>query len=246
MALLDARRAWMRAHTSGEVPKVLQVRYSGAAGVDGCSARIVPARVRHRPALRIPAPQPLVALVARRGPVLESQPTSILPGTNRCPAGHVCGASTPLRYDYCRRLEGDSRPSKKENRLARTNRPGLHLLDDLPQPPHLRIDLLGAQHRRRMITNQLLGTAHDRRGRDRVFREAMNDLKVAALRRWIMWAAVVTSFTYHVLGWPRARIERLTKHVFQTTTGAQAAIITLTQPLGRPGTVWAVASVIQS
>jgi hypothetical protein len=57
---------------------------------------------------------------------------------------------------------------------------------------------------------------------------------------------VATSFTYHVLGWPHARIERLTKHVFQATTGAQAAIITLTQPLGRPGTVWAVASVLQS
>jgi hypothetical protein len=58
-----------------------------------------------------------------------SQPASC-PGTNWCPAGHVCGASTPLRYDYCRGVEGDSRPSKKENRLAQTNRPGLHLLDD--------------------------------------------------------------------------------------------------------------------
>jgi hypothetical protein len=70
----------MQAHTSGEVPEVLQGRYSGAAGVDGCSARIVRTRVRNRPALRIPVPQPLVALVARRGAVQESQPTSILPG----------------------------------------------------------------------------------------------------------------------------------------------------------------------
>jgi hypothetical protein len=56
---------------------------------------------------------------------------------------------------------------------------------------------------------------------------------------------VATSYAHHVLGWQHARVERLTKHVFQATTGAQAAVITLTQPLNRPGTVWAVASVIQ-
>jgi hypothetical protein len=57
---------------------------------------------------------------------------------------------------------------------------------------------------------------------------------------------VATSYTHHLLGWPQASIERLAEHVFQATAGAQVAIITLTQPLGRPGTVWAVASVVQS
>jgi hypothetical protein len=57
---------------------------------------------------------------------------------------------------------------------------------------------------------------------------------------------VATTYTQHVLGWPRASIKRLAGHVFQATAGAQVAIITLTQPLGRPDTVWAVASVIRS
>jgi hypothetical protein len=57
---------------------------------------------------------------------------------------------------------------------------------------------------------------------------------------------VATSYTQHVLGWPQASVNRLAGHVFQADAGAQVAIITLTQPLGRPDTVWAVASVIRS
>jgi hypothetical protein len=54
---------------------------------------------------------------------------------------------------------------------------------------------------------------------------------------------VATSYAHNVLGWRQARIERLAEHVYQAQAGSQLAIITLTQPLGRPGTVWAVASV---
>jgi hypothetical protein len=57
---------------------------------------------------------------------------------------------------------------------------------------------------------------------------------------------VATSYTHYVIGWPQARIDRLAEHVFQATAGAQVAVITLTQPIGRPGTVWAVGSVIRS
>ena len=57
---------------------------------------------------------------------------------------------------------------------------------------------------------------------------------------------VAISYTHHVMGWRQARIDRLDDHVFQATAGAQVAVITLTQPLGRPDTVWAVASVVRS
>lgn len=64
---------------------------------------------------------------------------------------------------------------------------------------------------------------------------------------WMLSAEqVATSYIHRVMGWPQARIDRLDEHVFQATVGAQVAVITLTQPLGRAGTVWAVASVIRS
>jgi hypothetical protein len=57
---------------------------------------------------------------------------------------------------------------------------------------------------------------------------------------------VASSYAHDVLGWRQASIERLAEHVYQAHGGSQLAIITLTQPLGQPGTVWAVASVVKS
>jgi hypothetical protein len=64
---------------------------------------------------------------------------------------------------------------------------------------------------------------------------------------WTLNAELVaTLYTHEVLGWPQASIKRLGERMFQAEAGAQLAIISLTQPLGRPDTVWTVASVLQS
>lgn len=57
---------------------------------------------------------------------------------------------------------------------------------------------------------------------------------------------VVASYVRDVLRWPEATVKRLDEHVFQADATTRLAIITVTQPLGRPGTVWAVAGVVRS
>ena len=64
---------------------------------------------------------------------------------------------------------------------------------------------------------------------------------------WVLDAReVATSYVEHVLGWPHPTVQRRGRNVFQATAGTRSAVITVSQPLSRPDTVWAVASVIRS
>jgi hypothetical protein len=55
---------------------------------------------------------------------------------------------------------------------------------------------------------------------------------------------VAQSYAQSVLGWPQATVRRLSERVYEVRAPGKRAILTLTQPLGRPHTVWAVSSVV--
>jgi len=64
----------------------------------------------------------------------------------------------------------------------------------VPRPFVWLIPRYGLYTRAAILHDHLCQTEEcDRREADRIFREAMNDLDVAFLRRWMMWAAVRTS-----------------------------------------------------
>jgi hypothetical protein len=64
---------------------------------------------------------------------------------------------------------------------------------------------------------------------------------------WVLSAQeVATSYVEHVLGWPEPTVTRLAENVYQATAGTRFAVITLSQPLSRQGTLWAVACVVAS
>jgi hypothetical protein len=64
---------------------------------------------------------------------------------------------------------------------------------------------------------------------------------------WVLSAQMVaTSYVEHVLGWPEPIVQRLAENVYQATAGTRFAVITLSQPLSRQGTLWAVVCVVAS
>jgi len=76
----------------------------------------------------------------------------------------------------------------------------------------------------------------------------VQDATKAGHQPWTLDATqVAMQYTESVLHWPGAGIQPLSANVVQVYDNdkAPAAVITLRQPLGQPGTVWTVASVVR-